>query len=177
VLSCDATGSNNEDSLSLRRTTSLRFDSVILFVLSPFALLDGSKVALCDSMVIRLAMQVTENSIPCNSMVIFQQGLDMGNRRFSNSPAGLTVANIILLTGAECHDATRLSHLITDVAPLELAGLNDLAFIESNKYTDALATTRAGACLMLRRFESCAPKHPHPAADGAALSVFCRRTQ
>ena len=68
----------------------------------------------------------------------------MEKRRFFDSPAGLTVANILLLTGAECRDATRLSHLITDVAPLELAGSNDLAFIESNKYVDALATTADG---------------------------------
>src|ERR1700720_425557 len=81
----------------------------------------------------------------------------MGKRRFFDRPAGLTVAKIILLTGAECHDAARLSHLITDVAPLELAGPNDLTFIESNKYADALATTRAEACLMLQRFESRAP--------------------
>lgn len=81
----------------------------------------------------------------------------MENRRFFDRPAGLTVAKIILLTGAECHDAARLSHLITDVAPLELAGPNDLTFIESSKYVDALATTRAGACLMLQRFESRAP--------------------
>src|ERR1700720_2210510 len=81
----------------------------------------------------------------------------MGKRRFFDRPAGLTVAKIILLTGAECHDAARLSHLITDVAPLELAGPNDLTFIESNKYADALATTRPGACLMLQRFESRAP--------------------
>jgi UDP-3-O-[3-hydroxymyristoyl] glucosamine N-acyltransferase len=81
----------------------------------------------------------------------------MENRKFFDSPAGLTVANILLLTGAECRDATRLSHLITGVAPLELAGPHDLAFIESNKYADALAKTRAGACLMLQRFESRAP--------------------
>src|ERR1700730_7413398 len=83
----------------------------------------------------------------------------MGKRRFFDRPAGLTVAKIILLTGAECHDAARLSHLITDVAPLELAGPNDLTFIESNKYADAFATTRAGACLMLQRFESRAPNN------------------
>lgn len=81
----------------------------------------------------------------------------MEKRRFFDRPAGLTVAKIILLTGAECHDAARLSHVITDVAPLELAGPNDLAFIESDKYVDALATTRAAACLMLQRFESRAP--------------------
>jgi len=32
----------------------------------------------------------------------------MENRRFFDRPAGLTVAKIILLTGAECHDAARM---------------------------------------------------------------------
>ena len=43
----------------------------------------------------------------------------MGNRRFFDRPLGLTVAKIISLTGAEPGDATRLEHLITDVAPLD----------------------------------------------------------
>ena len=81
----------------------------------------------------------------------------MGKRGAFYHPPGLTVAKIISLTGAESRDAARLSHLITDVAPLDLAGPNDLTFIESNKYADALATTRAGACLMPQRFESRAP--------------------
>src|SRR5580693_2674997 len=82
----------------------------------------------------------------------------MGKRRFFDRPSGLTVANIISLTGAECPDARRLSHLIAEVAPLDLAGPSDLTFIESGKYADALATTRAGACLMPQRFESRAPE-------------------
>jgi UDP-3-O-[3-hydroxymyristoyl] glucosamine N-acyltransferase len=81
----------------------------------------------------------------------------MGKRGSFYHPPGLTVAKIISLTGAESRDAARLSHLITDVAPLDLAGPNDLTFIESNKYADALATTHAGACLMPQRFESRAP--------------------
>jgi UDP-3-O-[3-hydroxymyristoyl] glucosamine N-acyltransferase len=81
----------------------------------------------------------------------------MGKRRFFDRPIGLTVANIISLTGAECPDARRLSHLIADVAPLDLAGPNDLTFIDSGKYADALAMTCAGACLMPQRFESRAP--------------------
>jgi len=60
----------------------------------------------------------------------------MGKRRFFDRPSGLTIAKIISLTGAECADARRLSHLIADVAPLDLAGPNDLTFIESGKYAD-----------------------------------------
>jgi UDP-3-O-[3-hydroxymyristoyl] glucosamine N-acyltransferase len=81
----------------------------------------------------------------------------MGNRRFFERQPGLTVAEIISLTGAEPSEATRLSHLIKDVAPAEFAGPHDLTFIESNKYLPALATTRAGACLMPKRFEDKAP--------------------
>jgi len=82
----------------------------------------------------------------------------MRKRRFFDRPAGLTIAEIAALTGAESCDAARLAHLITDVAPVDLAGPADLTFIESSKYAEALATTRAGACLMPQRFESRAPK-------------------
>src|ERR1700689_4630905 len=81
----------------------------------------------------------------------------MTKRSFFDLPSGLTIAEIISLTGAESGDATRLSHLIRDVAPIDHAGPTDLTFIESNKYVDALATTHAGACLMPARFESRAP--------------------
>ncbi|MDR3486345.1 MAG: UDP-3-O-(3-hydroxymyristoyl)glucosamine N-acyltransferase [Bradyrhizobium sp.] len=81
----------------------------------------------------------------------------MAKRSFFDRPSGLTIAEIVSLTGAECRDATRLSHLIRDVAPVDHAGPTDLTFIESNKYLDALATTHAGACLMPARFESRAP--------------------
>jgi UDP-3-O-[3-hydroxymyristoyl] glucosamine N-acyltransferase len=81
----------------------------------------------------------------------------MAQRRFFDRPSGLTVAEIISLTGAESCDAARLAHLITDVAPIDLAGPADLTFIESNKYADALAATHAGACLMQQRFENLAP--------------------
>jgi UDP-3-O-[3-hydroxymyristoyl] glucosamine N-acyltransferase len=81
----------------------------------------------------------------------------MGTRGFFERPVGLTIAQIVSLTGADARDAARLEHLIKDVAPLELAGPADLAFIDSNKYADNLATTHAGACLMPERFEGRAP--------------------
>lgn len=81
----------------------------------------------------------------------------MGNRRFFDRPSGLTVAEIISLTGAKLADSERLTHLIRDVAPADLAGPHALTFIESNKYSGVLATTQAGACLMPQRFEHKAP--------------------
>jgi UDP-3-O-[3-hydroxymyristoyl] glucosamine N-acyltransferase len=82
----------------------------------------------------------------------------MGNRRFFDRPDALTVAEIVSLTGAEFSDAASLGRRITDVAPVDLAGPTDLTFVESNKYADALAITRAGACLMPPDFKGRAPE-------------------
>jgi UDP-3-O-[3-hydroxymyristoyl] glucosamine N-acyltransferase len=81
----------------------------------------------------------------------------MGNRRFFDRPQALTVAEIVSLTGAEFSDAASLAHRITDVAPVDLAGPSDLTFVESNKYADALAMTRAGVCLLPPRFKGHTP--------------------
>ena len=46
----------------------------------------------------------------------------MTKRSFFDRPSGLTIAEIIALTGAEARDGSRLSHLIRDVAPIDHAG-------------------------------------------------------
>src|SRR5579859_2126763 len=81
----------------------------------------------------------------------------MGNRRFFDRPPGLTIADIAALTGAEANGAA-MSHRITGVAPVDLAGPSDIAFIDANKFIDRLTKTRAGACLMPKRFVEHAPK-------------------
>ncbi|MFZ0766738.1 MAG: UDP-3-O-(3-hydroxymyristoyl)glucosamine N-acyltransferase [Bradyrhizobium sp.] len=83
---------------------------------------------------------------------------EMGNRRFFDRPPGLTVAEIAALTGAEADQAAPASLLITGVAPVDLAGPADLTFVDGNKFANALTTTRAGACLMPRRFADRAPQ-------------------
>src|SRR5512143_1907191 len=82
----------------------------------------------------------------------------MGNRRFFDRPQGLTVTEIVVLTGAEAGQGAPTSLLIKGVAPVDLAGPSDLAFIDGNKFADALTRTRAGACLMPKRFADRAPQ-------------------
>jgi len=82
----------------------------------------------------------------------------MTKRQFFKEPKGLTVGEIATLTGAQPRDGARLDQLITNVAPLDLAGAGDLSFFDNPKYDDALATTRAGACLINERYEKQAPK-------------------
>ena len=45
-----------------------------------------------------------------------------------------------------------LDSRITDIAPLDRARSSDITFLDNAKYLDALATTRAGACLLAPRF-------------------------
>jgi UDP-3-O-[3-hydroxymyristoyl] glucosamine N-acyltransferase len=47
--------------------------------------------------------------------------------------------------------------LIFAAAPLETAGPGDLAYMDSAKYADALAATRAGACFVSKRFADRVP--------------------
>ena len=82
----------------------------------------------------------------------------MGNRRFFERPSSLTLAEIVVLTGAKAGEAASMSQLISGVAPLDLAGPADLTFVEGNKFADALTRTRAGACLMPERFAGRAPE-------------------
>jgi UDP-3-O-[3-hydroxymyristoyl] glucosamine N-acyltransferase len=82
----------------------------------------------------------------------------MRKSRFFDRPTGLTVGEIISLTGAEAADTAALSHRVTDVAPLDFAGPSDLTFIENGKFAAALATTRAGVCLMSAGSEAKVPE-------------------
>ena len=82
----------------------------------------------------------------------------MGNRHFFNRAPGLSIAEIVALTGAESARAAPESLLITGVAPPDLAGPSDLTFVDGKKFVDALETTRAGACLVSQRFADRAPK-------------------
>jgi UDP-3-O-[3-hydroxymyristoyl] glucosamine N-acyltransferase len=76
---------------------------------------------------------------------------------FFDSPTGLTVGEIVSLTGAEARSGTNLGLRITGVAPLDRAGPSDLAFLDAVKYADLLPATRAGACLTSARFLERAP--------------------
>src|SRR5262245_19951219 len=79
-------------------------------------------------------------------------------RFFQRSP-GLTVGDIAEMTGAAPVPGAALDRVITGIAPLDVAGPSDLAYIDSPRYRSVLPRTQAGACLMSEQF---APE----AADG-----------
>ena len=71
--------------------------------------------------------------------------------------APLSLAEVAGLAGTELPNGADGAALITDAAPLETAGPGDLAYMDNAKYADALGATRAGACLVSRRFAGRAP--------------------
>jgi UDP-3-O-[3-hydroxymyristoyl] glucosamine N-acyltransferase len=104
----------------------------------------------------------------------------MTRRQFFQEPAGLTVGEIATLTGAEPRAGARLDQVIHNVAPLDLAGADDLTFFDNTKYNEELASTRAGACLISPRYEKQAPagvavlcaKDPYRAFVAVARTLF-----
>ena len=70
---------------------------------------------------------------------------------------GLTIEEIVTLTGARVRSGAPSSARIDDIAPLDQARPSDITFLDNAKYLDALAVTRAGACLLAPRFEARAP--------------------
>ncbi len=104
----------------------------------------------------------------------------MAKRHFFEQPAGLTVGEIAALTGATPRDGTKLDRVITDIAPLDLAGPDDLTFFDNAKYKDDLRATKAGVCLIAERFEHEAPaglvllraKEPYRAFVAVAGKLF-----
>lgn len=83
----------------------------------------------------------------------------MPDSQFFSSQSSLTIGEIAALTQAEPRPGTDLNHRIRDIAPIDLAGPDDLSFVENVKFVDELATTKAGAVLTTARFEPQAPAH------------------
>ncbi|MGH6753714.1 MAG: UDP-3-O-(3-hydroxymyristoyl)glucosamine N-acyltransferase, partial [Bradyrhizobium sp.] len=75
---------------------------------------------------------------------------------FSNA-TGVSVAEIAELTGANPCAGADLSRIITGIAPIDLAGADDVTFVKDAQYAKALATSRAGTVLTTERFADQAP--------------------
>jgi UDP-3-O-[3-hydroxymyristoyl] glucosamine N-acyltransferase len=78
---------------------------------------------------------------------------------FYKRPSGLTVTEIATLVKAEPAPGARLDRRITNIAPIDEASPSDLTFYDKSKFSDALAATEAGACLIGERLAGQAPEH------------------
>jgi UDP-3-O-[3-hydroxymyristoyl] glucosamine N-acyltransferase len=101
-------------------------------------------------------------------------------RDFVIADCELTAGAIATLTGAKLRAGDPAERPIRNIAPLDTAGAADLSFLDNSKYASALATTRAGACLVAPRFIEQAPRHvvaletpqPYPAFVAVTRKLF-----
>ncbi|MDR3420479.1 MAG: UDP-3-O-(3-hydroxymyristoyl)glucosamine N-acyltransferase [Xanthobacteraceae bacterium] len=92
----------------------------------------------------------------------------------------LTIREIVALTRAVPRLGVPLDRRIGNIAPLDTARAGDITYLDNAKYLDALAVTRAGACLVVPRFEGAAPNNlavlvtaePHRAFVAVARALF-----
>src|ERR1700722_19263574 len=64
---------------------------------------------------------------------------------------GLSLREIVALTGAEPRPGAELDRRVTGIAALDHAGPGDLCFLDSAKFADQAAACQAGACLTAAR--------------------------
>jgi len=76
---------------------------------------------------------------------------------FFSRSAGLSVAEIATLTGAEPCDGADLTLRLTGIGPVDQAGAADLTFVADTKFAQALTSSLAGAVLTSERFVRHAP--------------------
>ena len=104
----------------------------------------------------------------------------MTDLRFFNRAGPYSLGELAELSGARLGGGVDGKQLITDVAPLETAGPEDITFLDNRKYLDAFAASRAGAAFVDERFAERAPagmallltKEPYKAFARAAQAFY-----
>ncbi|HEY2247162.1 MAG TPA: UDP-3-O-(3-hydroxymyristoyl)glucosamine N-acyltransferase [Bradyrhizobium sp.] len=83
----------------------------------------------------------------------------MAQPTFFVKPPLKTLAEIAALAGAHLADPSRAGQTVRELASLDEAGPSHLTFFDNPRYADQLAATRAGACIIGKRFEANVPTH------------------
>lgn len=81
----------------------------------------------------------------------------MADARFYTTSGPLTLSQIAEIAGATIGGAADPARAFTDVGALETAGPGEVSFLDNRKYIAALASSRAGACLLRPDFADRAP--------------------
>src|SRR5258708_6604416 len=101
----------------------------------------------------------------------------MADPRFFDPAGPFSLDAIAALSGAPLEAPQRGGQLITDVAPLETAGPDDLTFLDNRKYLDAFGRSRAGAAFTDRRAIAKAPAGMALLIAGDPYKAFARAAQ
>src|SRR3954470_15830314 len=81
----------------------------------------------------------------------------MSHPVFFPKAAAIALSEIAAIAGVALPAPAAPVRPITRVAPLEAAGPDEIAYMDNARYAEALAATRAGVCLVARRFAAKVP--------------------
>jgi UDP-3-O-[3-hydroxymyristoyl] glucosamine N-acyltransferase len=91
---------------------------------------------------------------------------------FFQPRSGLSLREIVALTGAAPPAVAELDRRITGIAPLDRAGPSDLCFLDSAKFAARASICEAGACLTLERLAPLLPRSVSPLCVDAPYRAF-----
>ncbi|MGV6871101.1 UDP-3-O-(3-hydroxymyristoyl)glucosamine N-acyltransferase [Pseudochelatococcus sp. B33] len=98
----------------------------------------------------------------------------MSDPVFFPGAGSVSLDDIAALAGITLPDGVDGARTFSSVAPLESAGPADLAYMDNPRYRDALAATKAGACLVSPRFAGRTPPSTIALVTAQPYHVFAR---
>ncbi len=84
----------------------------------------------------------------------------MSEPQFFPAATSLDFGEVASISGLTLPEGVDASRRVTGAAALEHAGPSDIAYMDNPKYTEALASTAAGLCLVSPRFAERVPAGP-----------------
>lgn len=81
----------------------------------------------------------------------------MADPRFFERAGPFSLGDLATRCGARLADPEQAGRVVVDVAPLDQAGSDQLAFLDNTKYAAAFAATKAGACIVHEKHAGLAP--------------------
>lgn len=104
----------------------------------------------------------------------FAKRASMSDPVFFPGAGSVSLDDIAALAGITLPEGVDGARAFASVAPLESAGPADLAYMDNPRYGDALAATKAGACLVSPRFAARVPATTVAIETAQPYHVFAR---
>jgi UDP-3-O-[3-hydroxymyristoyl] glucosamine N-acyltransferase len=101
----------------------------------------------------------------------------MADPRFFDRAGPYSLADLAARSGARLSSPADADRLISDVAPLEAAGPDDVTFLDNRKYLDAFARSHAGAAFVDERSSDRAPAGMALLVTAEPYKAFARAAQ
>ncbi len=81
----------------------------------------------------------------------------MADPRFFKVGGPFTLSRLAKISGASIHKHAKAETVLKDVAPLDVAGPDEISFLDNKRYAEAFAKSRAGASVVGPQWASMAP--------------------